>query len=247
MSDLSTKESSIEHQDLIPHLSELRKRLIYSLLFLVCATGLAFLAAPYIIKLFITLAPSSAQFRQIRVGEFFFVYMKQSLLIAILFSIPFIVFQFKAFIWPGLKHKERYFIALFLILSPCLFLLGGAFAYFSFIQTMLSFLLGFGSDIVPAEITIGSFVGFVNSAICMMGLTFQIPIVLLLASFMKLVSSVMLWDVWRYAVMVSFFLGAIITPTGDPLSMSIVGVVVFSLYSFSIFLIRTFEKMHLFH
>lgn len=218
------------------HLDELRKRVFFVLIALVLAFILAFLITPSFIKLLENLAPKGTLFFQLKPGELFFVFLRVTTFLAIVFSLPFLIFQVQRFIWPGLKPEEKQIGSLILLLGPILFFAGGSFAYFIALKPMLNFLLGFGVDLslVQPQYSLDYYISLVVSILCIFGLAFQIPVLLFILALAGLITSFVLLRFWREAIFGSFVLAAFLTPTPDPINMGILGLALASLYFISV-------------
>ncbi|MDJ0625559.1 MAG: twin-arginine translocase subunit TatC [Candidatus Caenarcaniphilales bacterium] len=236
---ISKKENGLEQ-----HLEELRHRIIFCLLWLVITVAISFFLTPYVIKIFELLAPKGTSFFQIKPGELFFVYLRISFLLGTLASVPFFLYQFRSFIWPGLKDNEKKIGNLIIFGSPILFLLGAGFAYFIALKPMLAFLLGFGVDLalVQPQYSLEYYISLIIAVICILGLAFQIPVLIFVMAIMDLVTSKFLLKFWRQSLFGSFVLAAILTPTPDPINMGIVGFAIVALYAFSVLLVKIIGK-----
>ena len=103
---------------------------------------------------------------------------------------------------------------------------------------MVNFFLTYGSDIATPLIRIGNFVGLMTTMLISMGIIFQIPVVLFFLSKIGLVSYDLLAKQRRYMIVVAFILGAIITPTFDPLPQALVALPIIVLYEVSIWIVK---------
>lgn len=253
MSPISTKELELyEHKDsnseddfLMPisvHLAELRTKIIISLLVLILAALIGFSFSKEIIRLLTNIAPSDTTFLQLKPGEFFFTSMRISLYCGLAIASPVIIWQLGSFILPGLKSNEKKIAIPILSCAPILFCFGSLFAYFFVAPSMLNFLFGFGKDVISTSISIESFVSFVLLIMAICGCTFLLPIVIFALANVGIVNSNVLINKWRYAILVSVILGAVLTPTPDPFNMSIVSGILIGLYFVSFFILKVVQK-----
>ena len=228
-------ESYIENlMPLSVHLSELRKKILISLI-VVCITMLVgFSYSKEIVGLLTKIAPKGTMFLQIRPGEFFFTSLRVALFIGSISASPIIISQLSSFILPGLTRKEKSIVIPILTSAPFLFFTGVIFAYFFVVPSMLTFLFGFGKDIISASISIEHFISFTLMIMAICGCTFLLPIVILALANVGIVNSQMLIKEWRYAILASVLFGAILTPTPDPFNMSIVSGILIALYFVSV-------------
>ncbi len=235
----------IENQEnLESHLTELRQRIIFSLIICLGALIAAFYFSSAIILQLEKLAPHGATFFQLRPGELFFVHLKTASYVAFLLAYPFLLSQLKAFMWPGLKNHEKHTGNIIVISSPFLFGLGIAFAYFLALKPMLNFLFGFGLEagLVEAHYSLDYFISFVLSICFILGLSFQLPVLIFILAILNLITSAQLTKHWQIICFGVFALAAIITPTPDPFNMILVGLALIGLYGLSIFIIKLFGK-----
>lgn len=252
MGPISTKELKLydEKEDfnggppqpLIYHLTELRNKLIFSLVALSFGMLISFAFSKGIIILLTKIAPSGTAFLQIKPGELFFTSIKVSFYFGFILSSPIIIWQFASFIFPGLNEKEKKIAIPVVLASPVLFLSGSLFAYFFVIPSMLNFLFGFGEGIVPGSISVEYFVSFVLMIAAICGFAFLIPIVILVLASMNIITADMLINKWRYAILSALILGAVLTPTPDPFNMILIGSILIVLYLVSFGVLKLIKK-----
>ena len=225
------------------HLLELRKRLTYSAIAVLVTTAVAFAFHKWILKL---LMGPAEQFSDLPLGgavfteptEFIGIAAKTSLLAGLVVSLPFVLYQLVMFVAPGLNPKERRYLYVLLPVSLLVFLGGGAFGYFVLFPPMFRFLQGFGGDVAIPMIRISSYINLMLRLLFWMGIIFELPVVIFFLAKIGVVSSEFLARQRRYAIILAFILGAIITPTFDPLNQTIVAAPIIVLYEASIWLAK---------
>ncbi len=149
---------------------------------------------------------------------------------ALVLVMPFFVFQLVLFIRPALTRKERVYLYA-LVPAVFLFFLGGAaFAWFVFLPNALDFLLHFMDSLVNYQIKIGSLIMFEVQIIFWMGVVFELPVVTFFLAKIGILKHQWLIKQWKWAFVGSFVVGAVITPTPDPINCTIVSVPIFLLY-----------------
>lgn len=267
---MSKDEIDDSSAPLIEHLAELRTRLIRSVLAFVIAMVACFAIAEPILN-FLTdpiadiLRARGEDPRLIFTApqEKFFVLIRISVIMGFGVSFPIIAHQLWMFVAPGLYKSEKTAFLPFLVASPCLFLLGAAFAHFVVTPLAMNFFIGF-SDAIPALANIvagngnfdappGSeaqeelktiFLGSVRESLDLslkfifaFGLCFQLPVLLTLMGKAGLVSAQGLADVRKYAIVGILVLAALVTPP-DVVTQLILFTVVYGLYEISIQLVR---------
>ena len=249
---------------LIEHLTELRSRLIRSLLafvigMVICFTVwnpiFNFLTAPLCRALEVEGQDCGLIF--IALEEGFFVAIQISLLGGLVLSFPVISYQMWRFVAPGLYRSEKGAFLPFLIASPFMFFLGAAFAYYVITPLAFDFFLGFQQGEIAAEGGVtteaagllfqGSAKAYLNLTIKFIvafGLCFQLPVLLTLMGKAGLVSAAGLRSTRKYAVVGILFVAALATPP-DVISQVILFVVVYGLYEISIQLVARVERQRL--
>lgn len=203
---------------LLEHLIELRRRLIYSMLALALCFGVClyfanpifgFLAQPL-------LAAGQGKLIYTQIFEAFFVQMKVAFFAALMLAFPIIANQLWQFVAPGLYRRERRALLPFLLATPVLFAMGAALAYYVAIPTALRFLLGFQGDIggvrQEAMPAIGNYLSFVMQFLFGFGVSFLLPVLLMLLERAGIVTRRQLIDGRRYAIVGAFAIAAVLTP-----------------------------------
>ncbi len=214
------------------HLNALRVRLMWSLFFLAITTVISFIFTSRIIDFLALPVGGLAKLQAIDVTEPIGVFMKVALLSGFALALPFISFQLWLFIAPGLSRSSR-IGSLFAIPLVVVFFIGGmAFAYFVMMPTALKFLLTFnGMTTVPRP---SSYISFVTSLVFWVGIAFEFPFVIYLLAALRLIPAKVLAQQWRVAIVLIAILSAAITPTVDPVNMSLVMGPMILLYFLSI-------------
>jgi sec-independent protein translocase protein TatC len=225
------------------HLTELRRRLTYAAVSVLVTTAVAFVFHEQVL---ILLMEPAQQFVNIPGGkpiyteltEFISVAAKTSLLVGLFVSLPFVLYQIVMFVAPGLNPKERRYLYLLMPASLLAFVIGAAFGYRVLFPPMVNFLLNFGSDVATPLISIRSYVNLMLTLLFWMGVIFEIPVVTFFLAKIGLVSPEALGRNRRYALIAAFILGAVITPTFDPINQALVALPIIVLYEASVWLAK---------
>jgi sec-independent protein translocase protein TatC len=225
------------------HLIELRRRLTWSALAVAVCTGVSFVFHQQILTLLMEPAQGFAGIPSGKpiytdLTEFLGIAMKVSLLSGLVVSMPFILFQIGMFVAPGLTPTERRYLYTLLPVSVLAFAVGATFGYRIMFPPAVRFLLSFGNDIADPYIRIGNYVNLMLSLLFWMGIVFETPVVMFFLSRIGVVNHRWLARKRRYAVVVAFVLGAIITPTFDPVNQTMVALPIIVLYEAGIWLAR---------
>lgn len=223
------------------HFQELRQRVLFSILIFFIATAVNFVYIEPIVG-FLQLPADGIKFLQLGPGEYFFSTMKIAFYLGIVLSSPFFVYQLILFITPGLTRKESLVIIPLLISSVSLFLSGLGFSYFILIPAALKFLINYGSNLVQPLWSFEQYFDFILVLLISTGLVFQIPIIQVVLGLLKLCSSAQMFAIWRYILVLSTVVGAVLTPSTDPITQLAMSSAALVLYFVGILLMYTVEK-----
>jgi sec-independent protein translocase protein TatC len=225
------KQGKEQKLTLLGHLQEIRRRLVYSVIALIITVGISFIFTDRIIKFLISRVPPGVTIIAIEVTETFAIWFKVCLYSAFIMALPFFMYQLVMFIRPALTRKERGYLYVLLPAVLLFFFSGAAFAWFVFLPHALDFLLNFGKGIgVVPEIRIGNLISFEVQIIFWMGVVFELPVVTFFLSKIGILTHRWLIKQWKWAFIGAFIIGAIITPTPDPINQTIVSIPIFLLY-----------------
>jgi len=227
------------------HLNEIRQRLTVSVLTMVLTTVVALLFASTILDYLLQPGRDALpEFRPIYTELLGFIgaYIKISLMLGLAGAMPVIVYQIYAFIHPGLTGAERKWIMPIVGLATVAFACGGAFAFFIGWPPALSFLLNFGQDIADPQVRINNYIDMLTRFVIWTGIIFELPLFLMGLGAIGLVTSKRLLGMWRWAIIGSFLLAALITPSIDPVTQTFVAVPTLGLYILGIVLVKLVEK-----
>ena len=219
------------------HLEELRQRLFYSLIAVGIAVVGCFIAVNPIVQL-LEVPAGKVKFLQLAPGEYFFVSIKVAGYSGLVLASPFILYQIVRFVLPGLSRRERRLLAPAFLGSTFLFGAGLLFAYMAIVPAALKFFIGYGGDVVEQAWSIEKYFEFVLLLLFSTALAFQIPILQLLLGSLGIVSSRQMLSGWRYVVLGAVVLGAVLTPSTDPVTQSLLGGAVLGLYFGGIGLVK---------
>ncbi|MDO9488812.1 MAG: twin-arginine translocase subunit TatC [Sphingomonadaceae bacterium] len=228
---------------LLDHLIELRQRLFKSIIALAIGFGIAFyfagdifrfLAQPYVEAV----GPDGAKnLIYTKLYEAFFTEVKVALFAAFFFAFPVIANQVWAFVAPGLyKHEKRAFLP-FIIATPVLFTMGAALAYYVVMPTAFRFFLGYqqttGTFSVSALPAIADYLSLVMNFIFAFGISFLLPVLLMLLERAGIVNRKQLQAGRRYAIVAAFVVAAVITPP-DVISQLMLAIPMIILYELAL-------------
>jgi sec-independent protein translocase protein TatC len=228
------------------HLEELRKRLIISVAAVILGFAVAFIFREQVLDFLLSpgfdrLPDTKPIFTE--VTEMVAVVMKTSLMAAFVLALPVILYQLVMFVAPGLTRRERVYLFIFLPCTVAAFAGGVAFGYYVLFPPAFKFLFTFGTGNAEAAIRIGSYMNVVTSLLFWMGLVFELPLVMFFLARLGVVRARWLSRVRRFAFIIAFVMGAIITPTMDPVNQTMVALPIVVLYEIGILLAKVGERL----
>ena len=226
---------------LFDHLEELRTRIFYGLIAVGLGIVLCFWQVNRIVSL-LEVPAQGAKFLQLSPGEYFFVSLKVAGYSGLLLASHFILYPVVMFVLPGLTRRERRLVGPIVLGSSVLFFAGLFFAYIALIPAALNFFINYGADVVEQLWSIDRYFEFVLLLLFSTGLAFQIPVVQLLLGLLGLVNSRQMLSGWRYVLLGAAVLGAVLTPSTDPVTQSLLGGAVLFLYFGGIFLVKAIGR-----
>ncbi|MEL6222655.1 MAG: twin-arginine translocase subunit TatC [Cyanobacteria bacterium J06626_14] len=214
---------------LFDHLEELRQRIFYAMIGVILGIILCFVFVNNIVEL-LEIPAQGAKFLQLSPGEYFFVSVKVAGYSGLLISSPLILYQIIRFVLPGLTLRERRLLGPIVLGSSVLFFAGLIFAYIALIPAALNFFISYGADVVEQLWSIDRYFEFVLLLLFSTGLAFQIPVVQFLLGLLGIVSAKQMLSGWRYVLVGAVVLGAVLTPSTDPITQSLLAGAVLALY-----------------
>jgi sec-independent protein translocase protein TatC len=211
------------------HIEELRQRIFLLFWIILLLTCIAFIEVKDLVKI-LELPVQNVKFFQISPGEYFISTIKISFYTGLLFSSPFVIGQLILFLLPGLTKKETKIILPLLLSSLILFGLGLTFSYYTLIPAALKFFLNYSEEVLEPFWSFDQYFEFILVLFYSTGLAFQIPILQILIGLLNIVSAKQMLGAWRYIILLSTILGAILTPSTDPLTQLLLSLAILLLY-----------------
>ena len=233
--------SSTDLKGISIHLEELRRRLIVCLAAVAIGIFVAFIFADQLFSILIRPA-GSISLIFVEVTEMLGTYMQVCLIGGIMIAMPVLVYELIAFVSPALTPREKRYVWIVLPLIILMFAGGVLFGYFVLIPPAMQFLLSFGANIATPQIRIGNYISLVSRLLLAIGLVFELPVITTFLARLGILSSKWLAAQWKWAVILAFVLGAVITPTLDPVNQTLVALPLIILFLLSILLARLVEK-----
>ena len=211
------------------HIEEFSQRLIFCLILLVLSTLICFADIKQIVQIF-QIPAVGIKFLQFAPGEYFFAFFKIAACSGILLSLSITIYQIFLYVVPGMTKKERDIILPITFGSCILFAIGLIFAYFFLVPAALKFFIAYGAEVVEPFWSFNQYFDFVAVLIFATGLAFQIPIIQVVLGLFGIVSGQTMLSAWKYIIVLSTIIAAIITPSTDPLTQIIMSVALLTLY-----------------
>lgn len=213
------------------HLEELRGRILVSAGAVGALVLVAFCFSKELV-LFLErpVADYGVRFLQLAPGEYFFTTVKVAGYTGLLLGAPIVLYEVIAFVVPGLTRAERKFLAPIVLGSSVLFYAGLAFSYEVLAPAALKFFVTYADTAVESLWSIDQYFEFVLVLMLSTGLSFQVPVVQLLLGSTGLISSEQMFGVWRYVVVGATVAAAVLTPSTDPFTQTLLALPLVGLY-----------------
>lgn len=241
MNKIYYKQNNDTNMPIIDHLVELREKIIASLLNLIFFTIISLNYSKEIMTI-LQQPALGIKFLQLAPGEYLFVSVKVAIYSSILLSIPFSIYQILLFILPGLTKQEKKYTILFLMGSILLFFFGLFFSYKILIPITLKFLIQYGSDIVEPIWSLEEYFNFITLILLSTGISFQIPVIQVSLGMTKIITYERMLKSWKYIIFFATIIGAILTPSTDPITQIVMSLTIISLYISGIMILKILEK-----
>jgi sec-independent protein translocase protein TatC len=220
---------------LVGHLQELRQRLIRSIIGVLAGSLVSFC---FIDSIMIWLVGPAGRLYYLSPAEAFFTYVKVSFIAGFLVALPLVLYELWSFLLPAFTTTERDIFSFLVPMSVLLFYLGLGFAYVFVLPAAIGFFCGFAGDSLQPLFSLGQYVSFVLSLIVPFGLVFEMPLFILVLAQINLISSLHLIAWRRYAVVMAFVIGGVVSPTPDIFGQAMLAIPIILLYEISLAAIK---------
>jgi len=227
------------------HLGELRKRLTYVALVLVAACIACFIEWKHVFGVLMHPLYQSTSVKNLSVfgvTEGFMSILKISIYAGLIVSLPFILYQFWAFIMPALYENEKKSVMPYVAATTALFLGGITFAYFIVLPVGLKFLVNYGSRYFNMLLQADKYISFVSLFVLAFGVVFELPLIMMLLAWIGILDYKKMRKYRKYAVLVEAVIAMVFTPSQDPVSMMLMLVPLVILYEIGIWLAKIVAK-----
>ena len=247
-------DDKINQSSFVGHLTELRSRLVKSIIYFFIFFVLCYLFAEniysFLVQPYADAVKDDVVERRLiytALHETFITYLKVAFFSAIFVTSPIILTQVWKFIAPGLYKNEKLTLLPYLIITPILFILGGMLVYYLIMPLAIKFFLSFETSTltnslpIQLEAKVNEYLSLIMRLIFAFGLSFQLPVLLSLLARVGFVDSMYLKKRRKYVIVIIFAVAAIITPP-DPITQIGLGIPLLILYELSILSVKIIEK-----
>nr|YP_009393531.1 Sec-independent protein translocase component TatC [Bostrychia simpliciuscula]ARW62093.1 Sec-independent protein translocase component TatC [Bostrychia simpliciuscula] len=235
------KNNNEINMSVLEHLKELRER-IFIAFSVFCIIAIICLVYAKKIAFILQQPASGIKFLQLAPGEYLFVSIKIALYLGITISSPFSIYQILLFVLPGLNEQETKYLIPTIIGSIILFFSGLLFSYYILVPAALNFLISYGSDIVEPVWSFEEYFNFVLLLLISTAIAFQIPILQIFLGLFGIISWQNMLKEWKYIAFIATILGAIITPSTDPVTQICMTSAILLLYFIGIFILKILNQ-----
>ncbi|MGC1176814.1 MAG: twin-arginine translocase subunit TatC [Candidatus Saccharimonadales bacterium] len=231
----SAKDASTIHKPFVEHVHELRKRLMWVVLFVTIFGGAAYSVHQRLLNILQKPLGQTLYYTS-PTGGFSFLF-KVCLVAGFILALPVVLYHLFEFMGPLLKRKARFIIVKYTLCSFLLAYAGMLFAYFVSLPAALHFLTRIGGTGIKSLIGVDEYFNFALAYVGGFALLFQLPLIVLFINRIKPLSPKKMMSTERYVIVISFIVAAVLTPTPDPLNQTIMALPIILLYQVSIGLV----------
>jgi len=239
-------ERELSKMSFLEHLEELRKRLLWSFIYLAIGFALCWRYADVIFSYMqrpLTQFLNGDKLAYTKLTGPFFLYMKVAFFAGLFLAAPFILHQLWLFISPGLYKRERRYAVPFILFASIFFIAGGYFGYQWILPATCKFFIETGREFKQV-ITIDDYFSFASMIILAAGLVFETPIIIFFLARLGIVTPAFLMQKSKIAIVLAFVISAIVTPTPDMVTQTFLAVPMIALYFLGVAIAYVFGKKH---
>jgi len=228
----------------LEHLEELRQRIFQLIILFVSVTIFVFIKVKTLVEI-LEKPVTMIKFIQLSPGEYLLSTIKIAIYSGILICVPIILSQIICFIFPGLTIQEKKFILPLIIISFSLFSLSINFSYTILIPAALKFFIQYSENVIEPLWSFEQYLDFTLLIFYSTSLAFQIPIFQLILGLTGIISSEKMLSLWKYVILGSTIIGAILTPSTDPITQLCLSLAIFVLYLFGSVILFIYQNIAL--
>lgn len=221
-------------QPLRDHLQEFRKRLIICLVVVAIA---ALACYNYVDDIIALLSGPAGKLYFMNPSEVFFTYMEIALYAGILVTLPVLLYEVWAFVAPALWPEERRAVLVILPTAVILFYVGLVFAYYLVIPAAVTFFMGFATQTLQPMFSLESYLSFILALTLPFGFIFELPLIVVFLAKIGLVTGDFLKGKRKILIVIAFIFAAVVSPTTDIFTQTMIAVPLIVLYEISLFIV----------
>jgi len=238
--DQDEHDTDEKEMSFLDHLEELRWRLVKAALGVLvavigCGVVRDWLVNSVVLRPSRIVVPPLNLINTVPYGQITF-YMGVVITAGLIISSPWILYQLWKFVEPGLKEKEKKYVSGIVASTTVCFLSGVAFAYFLMLPYMLQFFSTFGSSSIANMISVSEYMSFVIQLVLLSGLIFELPMIAYFLARFGIMTPAFMRHYRRHAIVAILIIAAVVTPTTDPVTMTVFSLPMFILYELSIWI-----------
>jgi sec-independent protein translocase protein TatC len=241
----SASSISGEHEmSFLDHLEELRKQIIKALIGILVGTALCIYFADFIVQTILLNPLHSVGLKAQVLSPYGIVmlYMEAILICGVIISMPYTIYCLWNFVAPGLLPKERHYISSIVFFTSLCFFTGIVFGYYVLLPGALAFFSTFGTQNIELHVALDQYVSFMLALLLGAGLVFELPMISYFLSKMGLLTPSFMRKYRRHAIVVILIIAAVVTPTPDMVTQTLLAMPMFVLYEVSIFVSKFAQK-----
>ena len=244
--DAPEEEEEEEGMTMLEHLEELRDRLIVSAVALIVGLTIAAIPIPWLQDqhsitqqvMELIAAPAKDHLQYLTPGEGFVTYFQLALMLGFVLGLPVITWQVIAFVLPALLPHEKKYLYMAVPGGMFSFAVGLLFGYILVLPVAIGFLVNWNPIEIDVKWQFSEYIGTVSTLLLYMGLAFETPLLMFFLTKLRILDPKRVARFRKYILVLSFIIGAIITPTPDPLNQTIVSLPIYLLFEIGLLLSR---------
>ena len=238
------KSFSQREMSFFEHLDELRSQIIKALIGILLGTVLCIFFADRIVQdiLLHPLRSVGLKAQVLSPYGIVMLYMEAILICGVILSMPYTIYCIWKFVAPGLLPKERHYISRIVSFTSLCFFAGVAFGYYILLPTALTFFSTFGTQNIELHVALDQYVSFMLTLLLGAGLVFELPMISYFLSKMGILTPGFMRKFRRHAIVVIFIISAVVTPTPDMVTQTLLALPMILLYEVSIFISKYSQK-----
>jgi sec-independent protein translocase protein TatC len=236
--------SSQREMSFFEHLDELRSKIIKALIGVFLGTILCVFFADFIVQnvLLLPLRSVGLKVQVLSPYGIVMLYMEAVLICGVILSMPYTIYCLWTFVAPGLLPKERRYISRIVFFTSFCFFAGVVFGYYILLPGALAFFASFGTQNIVMNIALDQYVSFMLTLLLGAGLVFELPMISYFLSKMGILTPKFMRKYRRHAIVVIFIISAVVTPTPDMVTQTLLALPMYFLYEVSIFISKYSQK-----